>query len=150
MRRKLGGERCCRHQHEQREKIDKYGTAQQHVLADPDDDRVTHLELQVAKRPNQPSLLTHPEGIHQALPAAVLRRTARAGAFAPSFDPNGAVIQRNDPPRLFDHRCACSAPARMESATRSAVPSGISPTTVTITSPSSVLMRLDTATVGPI
>ena len=42
MRRKLGGERCRRHQHEQREKIDKYGTAQQHVLADPDDDRVTH------------------------------------------------------------------------------------------------------------
>lgn len=53
------------------------------------------------------------------------------------------------PPRLVNHGVACALTARIDRATRSAVPRGISPTTVTITSPSTVDMRLDTATVGP-
>lgn len=44
---------------------------------------------------------------------------------------------------------AWSSTLRIESAIRSAVPIGISPTTVTMASPTAVVTRRDTATVGP-
>src|SRR5450830_231546 len=47
------------------------------------------------------------------------------------------------------HCLAWALPERMDSATRSAVPMGISPTTVTMMSPPGVVRCRDTATVGP-
>lgn len=46
-------------------------------------------------------------------------------------------------------RVAAPSVFRIDNAIRSAVPIGISPTTVTIISPSGVVKRRDTATVGP-
>src|SRR5690606_11958459 len=105
--------------------------------------------MQIGECTHMTSAATDPELVHQSLTAAGIGRTAGACAFAYSLDPHRARLNRNDSPLLFDHCKLSPDPERIERAIRSAVPTGISPTTVTIRSPFSVDRRRATVAVGP-
>src|SRR5690606_28648874 len=105
--------------------------------------------MKVGQCPNMAAPLADPKAVHQALAASGARRTAGTGASTQGFHPDGVGFHSDDATFLFDHCNMTPEPERIDRATRSAVPSGISPITVTSRSPWSVARRRDTAAVGP-
>src|SRR5690606_16753272 len=116
---------------QQGDQIDEQSTSQQEVLANADNDGISDRQLEVRQRADESAPCIDPQSIHQALPAARLRRAARTGAATPGFNPDGTLLHRDNAALLLNHGLAATpSSALRETATRSAVPKGISPTTV--------------------
>src|SRR5690606_8646120 len=97
--------------------------------------RVAHPQGEPVERTHAAPAFADAQAVHDALAAAGPGRTARAGTAPQGFHPDGAGLDSHHAAFLFDHCNTTPEPERMDKATRSAVPSGISPTTVTSRSP---------------
>src|SRR5690606_6862992 len=118
------------------------------VFGNTNDDLLTDSTGPIIQCPNQaPTRAT--QALQQGLAASGPGLATGTGAASNGFDPDRTLLHAQHPSLLFNHGCAPVTAWLRDSAIRSAVIGGISPTTVARYRSSAATRRRLTATVGP-